>query len=49
MYVFCFFNLQLALWDPVHGLNGTLTDKKLENNMKGVVLRIVTLLVSQVN
>ena len=40
----CF--LQLAMWDPVHGLNGTLTDRKLENNMRGVVLRIVTVLVS---
>uniref|UniRef100_A0A3P8WAR0 Glutamate receptor n=1 Tax=Cynoglossus semilaevis TaxID=244447 RepID=A0A3P8WAR0_CYNSE len=35
---------RLALWDPVHGLNGSLTDRKLENNMKGVVLRIVTVL-----
>lgn len=38
--------LQLATWDPVHGLNGTLTDRKLENNMRGVVLRVVTVLVS---
>jgi len=37
---------QLATWDPVHGLNGTLTDRKLENNMRGVVLRVVTVLVS---
>lgn len=37
--------LQLATWDPLHGLNGTLTDRKLENNMRGVVLRVVTLLV----
>uniref|UniRef100_A0AAZ3SWJ6 Glutamate receptor n=1 Tax=Oncorhynchus tshawytscha TaxID=74940 RepID=A0AAZ3SWJ6_ONCTS len=29
---------------PVHGLNGTLTDRKLENNMRGVVLRVVTVL-----
>nr|XP_010792498.1 PREDICTED: glutamate receptor ionotropic, delta-2-like [Notothenia coriiceps] len=34
----------LATWDPVHGLNGTLTDRKLENNMRGVVLRVVTIL-----
>lgn len=39
--------LQLATWDPLHGLNGTLTDRKLENNMRGVVLRIVTVLVSE--
>ena len=38
--------LQLATWDPIHGLNGTLTDRKLENNMRGVVLRVVTILVS---
>lgn len=41
-----FCTLQLATWDPVHGLNGTLTDRKLENNMRGVVLRVVTVLVS---
>nr|XP_019959015.1 PREDICTED: glutamate receptor ionotropic, delta-2 [Paralichthys olivaceus] len=35
---------RLAMWDPVHGLNGTLTDRKLENNMRGVVLRVVTIL-----
>lgn len=39
--------LQLATWDPLHGLNGTLTDRKLENNMRGVVLRVVTILVSK--
>ncbi|KAM4745188.1 glutamate receptor ionotropic, delta-2 isoform 2-T2 [Anableps anableps] len=37
---------RLATWDPVHGLNGTLTDRKLENNMRGVVLRVVTVLVT---
>lgn len=42
----CSCTLQLATWDPVHGLNGTLTDRKLENNMRGVVLRVVTVLVS---
>lgn len=36
---------KLATWDPVHGLNGTLSDRKLENNMRGVVLRVVTVLV----
>ncbi|CAG10867.1 unnamed protein product, partial [Tetraodon nigroviridis] len=36
--------LKLATWDPLHGLNGTLTDRKLENNMRGVVLRVVTVL-----
>uniref|UniRef100_A0A4W3I5H5 Glutamate receptor n=1 Tax=Callorhinchus milii TaxID=7868 RepID=A0A4W3I5H5_CALMI len=33
---------KLATWNPVTGLNGTLTDKKLENNMRGVMLRVVT-------
>ncbi|KAG7267006.1 hypothetical protein CRUP_014845 [Coryphaenoides rupestris] len=36
----------LATWDPVHGLNGTLSDRKLENNMRGVVLRVVTVLLA---
>ncbi|XP_073765449.1 glutamate receptor ionotropic, delta-2 isoform X6 [Danio rerio] len=36
--------MKLATWDPIHGLNGTLTDRKLENNMRGVVLRVVTVL-----
>ncbi len=40
--------LQLGTWDPIHGLNGTLTDRKLENNMRGVVLRVVTVLVRTV-
>ncbi|XP_072538012.1 glutamate receptor ionotropic, delta-2 isoform X2 [Salminus brasiliensis] len=35
---------RLATWDPIHGLNGSLSDRKLENNMRGVVLRIVTVL-----
>uniref|UniRef100_H2ZWF2 Glutamate receptor n=2 Tax=Latimeria chalumnae TaxID=7897 RepID=H2ZWF2_LATCH len=34
----------LGSWNPVTGLNGTLTDRKLENNMRGVVLRVVTVL-----
>eukprot|EP00061_Rhincodon_typus_P015886 g43817.t1 len=33
----------LAIWNPDSGLNGSLTDKKLENNMRGVMLRVVTL------
>lgn len=44
-FVFVFFVFKLATWDPVHGLNGTLSDRKLENNMRGVVLRVVTVLV----
>lgn len=47
--VCAFVLLQLATWDPLHGLNGTLTDRKLENNMRGVVLRVVTVLVSKAN
>lgn len=42
---FLFLFMKLATWDPVHGLNGTLSDRKLENNMRGVVLRVVTVLV----
>ncbi|XP_072351425.1 glutamate receptor ionotropic, delta-2 isoform X2 [Scyliorhinus torazame] len=34
---------KLATWNPDSGLNGSLTDKKLENNMRGVMLRVVTL------
>lgn len=45
--VFSLVVLQLGTWDPVHGLNGTLTDRKLENNMRGVVLRVVTVLVRE--
>ncbi|KAG2465537.1 GRID2 protein, partial [Polypterus senegalus] len=35
---------KLGSWTPISGLNGTLTDRKLENNMRGVVLRVVTVL-----
>uniref|UniRef100_A0A8C4Q6I3 Glutamate receptor n=1 Tax=Eptatretus burgeri TaxID=7764 RepID=A0A8C4Q6I3_EPTBU len=35
---------RLASWDPGRGLNGTLRDLRLENNMNGVTLRIVTVL-----
>ncbi|XP_078731503.1 glutamate receptor ionotropic, delta-1-like isoform X2 [Lampetra fluviatilis] len=35
---------RLALWDPKNGLNGTLRDRLLENNLKGVTLRVVTVL-----
>lgn len=45
-FLLCLGSFQLATWDPLHGLNGTLTDRKLENNMRGVVLRVVTVLVS---
>ncbi|XP_072898558.1 glutamate receptor ionotropic, delta-2 isoform X1 [Hemitrygon akajei] len=34
---------KLGTWTPDSGLNGSLTDKKLENNMRGVMLRVVTL------
>ncbi|XP_051866025.1 glutamate receptor ionotropic, delta-2 isoform X4 [Pristis pectinata] len=34
---------KLGTWNPDSGLNGSLTDKKLENNMRGVMLRVVTL------
>uniref|UniRef100_A0A8D1LC57 Glutamate receptor n=1 Tax=Sus scrofa TaxID=9823 RepID=A0A8D1LC57_PIG len=37
-------SMELGCWNPVTGLNGSLTDKKLENNMRGVVLRVVTVL-----
>ncbi|XP_060103036.1 glutamate receptor ionotropic, delta-2 isoform X2 [Heteronotia binoei] len=35
---------KLGCWNPVTGLNGSLTDRRLENNMRGVVLRVVTVL-----
>ncbi|XP_077133366.1 glutamate receptor ionotropic, delta-2 isoform X2 [Ranitomeya variabilis] len=35
---------KLGSWNPVTGLNGSLTDRKLENNMRGVVLRVATVL-----
>uniref|UniRef100_A0A8C5LYS9 Glutamate receptor n=1 Tax=Leptobrachium leishanense TaxID=445787 RepID=A0A8C5LYS9_9ANUR len=35
---------KLGTWNPVTGLNGSLTDRKLENNMRGVVLRVATVL-----
>jgi len=44
--IFCFL-FQLGCWNPITGLNGSLTDRKLENNMRGVVLRVVTVLVSR--
>ncbi|XP_019408175.1 PREDICTED: glutamate receptor ionotropic, delta-2 [Crocodylus porosus] len=37
-------DIHLGCWNPVTGLNGSLTDRKLENNMRGVVLRVVTVL-----
>ncbi|XP_060542936.1 glutamate receptor ionotropic, delta-2 isoform X3 [Pantherophis guttatus] len=35
---------KLGCWNPGTGLNGSLTDRRLENNMRGVVLRVVTVL-----
>ncbi|KAG8454198.1 hypothetical protein GDO86_000728 [Hymenochirus boettgeri] len=37
-------NMELGSWNPFTGLNGSLTDRKLENNMRGVVLRVATVL-----
>lgn len=37
--------MQLGLWSPTAGLNGSLVDQKLENSMEGVTLRVVTVLV----
>ncbi|XP_032805399.1 glutamate receptor ionotropic, delta-1-like isoform X2 [Petromyzon marinus] len=35
---------RLAVWDPVRGLNGTLRDRRLENNMNGISLRVIAVL-----
>lgn len=37
---------QLATWDSVHGLNGSLKESRIENGMQGVTVKVVTLLVS---
>lgn len=37
--------LQLATWDSVHGLNGSLKESRIENGMQGVTVKVVTLLV----
>lgn len=36
---------QLATWDSVHGLNGSLKESRIENGMQGVTIKVVTLLV----
>lgn len=38
-------SLQLATWDSVHGLNGSLKESRIENGMQGVTVKVVTLLV----
>ncbi|KAI7796637.1 putative glutamate receptor ionotropic [Triplophysa rosa] len=35
---------RLATWDPVHGLNGSLKESRIENGMQGVTVKVVTLL-----
>ncbi len=45
LFFFCFFVLQLATWDSVHGLNGSLKESRIENGMQGVAVKVVTLLV----
>uniref|UniRef100_A0A8C4R8I3 Ionotropic glutamate receptor L-glutamate and glycine-binding domain-containing protein n=1 Tax=Eptatretus burgeri TaxID=7764 RepID=A0A8C4R8I3_EPTBU len=35
---------RLAMWDPKNGLNGTLKDRQLENNLRGVSLKVVSVL-----
>ncbi|XP_078251479.1 glutamate receptor ionotropic, delta-1-like [Rhinoraja longicauda] len=34
----------LAVWDPVRGLNGSLQERRLESDMQGVILKVVTIL-----
>jgi len=38
-------SVQLATWDSVHGLNGSLKESRIENGMQGVTVKVVTLLV----
>ncbi len=45
LFLFYFFVLQLATWDSVHGLNGSLKESRIENGMQGVAVKVVTLLV----
>lgn len=40
--------LQLATWDSVHGLNGSLKESRIENGMQGVTVKVVTLLVGDI-
>ncbi|XP_077406423.1 glutamate receptor ionotropic, delta-1-like isoform X2 [Vanacampus margaritifer] len=35
---------RLATWDPVHGLNGSLKESRIESGMQGVTVKVVTLL-----
>ncbi len=44
----CVVSLQLATWDSVHGLNGSLKESRIENGMQGVTVKVVTLLVSDI-
>lgn len=37
--------MQLATWDSLHGLNGSLKESRIENGMQGVTIKVVTLLV----
>lgn len=43
--MFCFSCCQLATWDAVHGLNGSLKESRIESGMQGVTVKVVTLLV----
>ena len=38
---------QLATWDSLHGLNGSLKESRIENGMQGVTIKVVTLLVGK--
>lgn len=40
-----FVSPQLATWDSLHGLNGSLKESRIENGMQGVTIKVVTLLV----
>lgn len=37
--------LQLATWDSEKGLNGSLQERRLGNDLQGVTLKVVTVLV----
>lgn len=36
---------QLATWDSVYGLNGSLKESRIENGMQGLTVKVVTVLV----
>lgn len=36
---------QLAVWDSLRGMNGSLKESKVDSGMQGVLLRVATLLV----